>query len=86
MSDVYSITSKVGLSDILDYHKSHVDDGEEFSSALEIKSSLVADDRSSHFIVKTVKVKWTTCNCAFMHVLTDVTSVKQYEKERAINE
>ena len=85
-SDQQINMKKFGLSNILNYHKSHVDEDEEFSSALEIKSSLVADKRISHFIVKTVKVKWTTCNCAFMHVLTDVTSIKQYEKERAINE
>ena len=38
------------------------------------------------YIVKTIKVDWNSRRDAYMHVFTDVTSVKNYEKEKALNE
>ena len=67
------------------YHILKVNDNlNEFSSSFE--SSTLVNRCSSHYIIKTIKVKWTSNKDAYMHVLTDVSSVKKYEKEKAINE
>ena len=78
---------KIYLNDIFTYHRNQIKNNhEEFLSSIESKSNNDIDNWSSHFIIKTIKVKWNSNNDAFMHVLTDVSSVKKYEKEKAINE
>ena len=78
---------KIKLCNILVYHRSQINnDQNEFLSSFESKSNGIIDDWSSHYMIKTIKVKWKLNKDAFMHVLTDVSSVKKYEKEKAINE
>ena len=35
--------------------------------------------------LKTIKVKWESCDDSLMHVLLNTTQVKKYEKEKALN-
>ena len=82
---------EIKITDIFRAHQNKLDEEkEEFSSTIEtVPYNEVIENESQQnstfYMISSVKVKWISNQIAYMHIFTDISSVKKYEKERATN-
>ena len=80
------------MTDVFFVHQNMLDSEavDEFSSTIEVipNQELSKEEcqiNSVFYMISSVKVKWISNQIAYMHIFTDISSVKKYEKERATN-
>ena len=76
------------LMEVLSYHENWVDrEKTQISSQIEILNE--NNDENSNpkvFTIKSIEVKWEKCHFAYLHVLSDISSFKELEKEKVTNQ
>ena len=72
---------------ILSHHEDLVDRGiKQVSSQVEQLQADSIDSNSTNFTLKSISVNWESCKSAYLHVVSDVSYVKELEKQKATNQ
>ena len=78
-------TNLLKLRDVLDRHRALLDENITPTTSIEVIGDESLASEVQFYDLKTIKVKWESCDDSLMHVLLNTTQVKKYEKEKALN-
>lgn len=76
----------LSLNELLEIHQRNSENVNVFSSVVDAAPLPNQDNHeNTRYWIKTIKLKWVGQSDAYLHVFHDITCLKQYEKEKAIN-